>query len=64
MDTWSLDGTVVQTGSTSYSLYNITANHTVLVTFFSATTYPVTPTAGVNGAISPSTRRRCTPAAA
>jgi hypothetical protein len=30
---WYLDGNDVQTGSTSYTLTNITANHTVLVTF-------------------------------
>ena len=33
VNTWSLDGTVVQTGGTTYTLTNITANHTVNVTF-------------------------------
>ena len=27
---WSVDGTVVQTGGTSFTLANITANHSVL----------------------------------
>ena len=56
VNTWSLDGTVVQTGGTNYllTLTNITANHTVNVTF-TPLTYTVTPSAGVNGTISPST---------
>ena len=54
VNTWSLDGTVVQTGGTTYTLSNITANHTVYVTF-TALTYTVTPGAGANGTISPST---------
>ena len=33
VNTWSLDGTVVQTGGTTYTLSNIVANHTVAVTF-------------------------------
>ena len=57
VNNWSVDGTVVQTGGTTYSLQNIIANHTVLVTFATTapTTYTVTPTAGANGTISPST---------
>ena len=31
--TWSLDGTVVQTGGTTYTLSNIISNHTLNVTF-------------------------------
>ena len=53
VNTWSVDGTVVQTGGTTYTLNNITANHTVNVTF--TITYTITPTAGGNGTISPST---------
>ena len=54
VNTWSLDGTVVQTGGTTYTLTNITANHTVNVTF-TLLTYTITPSAGANGTISPST---------
>lgn len=32
---WLLDGVVVQTGGTTFTLNNITANHTLQVTFFS-----------------------------
>ena len=48
----------MQTGGATYTLSNITANHTVLVTFAAQApgiTYTVTPTAGANGTISPST---------
>ena len=48
-----MDGTVRQTGGTTFVLMNITANHTVQVTFIKA--YTVTPSAGANGAISPNT---------
>ena len=54
VNSWSLDGTVVQTGGTTYTLANITANHTVSVTFI-ILTFAVTPSAGANGSISPST---------
>lgn len=33
INTWLLDGGIVQTGGNSYTLSNITANHTVTVTF-------------------------------
>ena len=54
VNSWSLDGTVVQTGGTTYTLTNITANHTISVTF-TLLTYTVTPNAGANGTLSPST---------
>ena len=53
-DTWSLDGTTVQTGGANYTVANVLANHTVKVTF-KILTYTVTPSAGANGTISPST---------
>jgi methyl coenzyme M reductase beta subunit len=59
MGVWSLDGTTVQTGGRSYTLSNITANHTVAVTFI-VFTPTLTPTAGANGAISPSTAEQVT----
>ena len=52
VDAWSVDGTVVQTGGTAYTLSNIQADHTVHVTF-SQLEYTVTPSAGPNGSISP-----------
>jgi len=54
VDSWRLDGIVVQTGGTQYTLQNITANHSVQVTF-KLLTYTVTPSAGTNGTITPST---------
>ena len=51
--TWSVDGTVQQTGGTTFTLTNIIANHSVQVTFIQ--TFIVTPSAGSNGAISPNT---------
>ena len=51
---WLLDGNLVQTGGTSYTLSNVTANHNVQVTF-AIQTFTVTPSAGANGTISPST---------
>jgi methyl coenzyme M reductase beta subunit len=54
VNAWSLDGTPVQIGGTSYTLSDVTASHTVSVTF-SILTYTVTPSAGANGTISPST---------
>ena len=53
VNTWSLDGTVVQTGGTTYTLNNVTTNHSVQVTFSVATSYTITPSAGANGSISP-----------
>jgi len=52
VDTWSVDGVVVQTGGTAYTLSNIQAAHTVHVTF-KLLQYVVTATAGPNGLISP-----------
>lgn len=40
VDQWLLDGSVVQTGGNTYQLTNITANHTVNVTFGAATLTP------------------------
>jgi len=53
VNSWTLDGAVVQTGGSIYPLNNITLNHTVGVSFIR--TYTLTPSAGANGAISPST---------
>jgi len=53
VDKWTLDGADIQTGSTAYTLSNITATHTVTVSF-KIITYTVTGTAGANGSISPS----------
>ncbi|MHC4154862.1 MAG: InlB B-repeat-containing protein, partial [Planctomycetota bacterium] len=52
VDTWYLDGNNVQTGGTGYTLENITANHTVSVTF-KQSQLTVTSSAGENGSISP-----------
>ena len=54
VDKWLLDGTAVQTGGATYTLNNVTANHTVQVTF-KVLQYTVTPSAGANGSISPNT---------
>jgi len=56
VDGWYLDGatTPAQVGGATYKLTNITANHTVKVTF-KATAFKVTPVAGANGSISPNT---------
>jgi len=53
VDTWSVDGGIVQAGGTTYTLTNIQANHTVLVTF-KLLQYTVTASAGANGSIAPS----------
>ena len=42
VNTWSVDGTVVQNGGTLFTLANITADHTVLVTFTSTVITAVT----------------------
>lgn len=39
----------------SYTFSNVTANHTIAVSFAPVPTYTITPTAGANGAISPAT---------
>ena len=52
---WLLDGSVVQTGGTSYALNNIQAGHAVQVTFTYATTqYTISASAGSGGSINPS----------
>ena len=51
---WSVDGTVVQTGGNTYTLTNITANHTINVSF-KLLTFTVTPSSDANGTISPGT---------
>ena len=60
INTWLLDGTVVQTGGTSYTLNTVTANHTVQVT--SLQQFTLTPSAGSGGSISPSTVQTVTSA--
>jgi len=52
VDEWSVDGTVVQTGGTSYTLGNVQADQTVSVTF-GATTYVINSWADPGGSISP-----------
>ncbi|MCP4613981.1 MAG: hypothetical protein GY845_35285, partial [Planctomycetes bacterium] len=52
VDTWSVDGSPVQTGGTSYTLSNIQTTHTVEVTF-RLLEYVVTGSAGSNGSIAP-----------
>ncbi|MBN2019255.1 MAG: hypothetical protein JW749_03415, partial [Sedimentisphaerales bacterium] len=53
VDTWYVDGSPVQTGGTTYTLSNITATHTVDVTF-KIQTFSITATTGGNGSIDPS----------
>ncbi len=53
VDKWFVDGSEVQTGSTEYTLSNISANHTVAITF-KILTYTVSASAGLNGVIAPS----------
>jgi hypothetical protein len=48
VDTWSLDGSLVQTGGTSYTLSNIQTSHTVEVTF-RLLEYIITGSTGPNG---------------
>ncbi len=58
VDQWLLDGIPVANlnGSTTYTLSDIIANHTVQVTFKAVVvTYAVTPSAGPNGNVSPNT---------
>jgi spore coat protein CotH len=52
VDKWTVDGGDVQTGGTAYTLSNITAAHTVAVSF-KILTYTVTGSAGANGSIDP-----------
>jgi hypothetical protein len=54
VDQWFLDGNSVQVGSTTYTLNDIQADHTVNVTFKAgAAALTITATAGANGAIDP-----------
>jgi hypothetical protein len=53
VDKWYLDGNNVQTGGSTYTLTNITANLAIYVTFFSLPQYTVTASAGANGGIEP-----------
>ena len=65
VDSWSVDGSVVQTGGTTYTLVDITANHTVNVTFSPLTvTYIVTPSAAPTAPSARARRSRSPPAAA
>jgi hypothetical protein len=52
VDKWTVDGNEVQTGGTTYTLNNITAAHTISVTFLVQTFY-ITAMADANGSINP-----------
>ncbi len=52
VDTWSLDGTVVQMGGTAYAVTGDQADHAVYVTF-KQVRYTITPFIGGHGAIDP-----------
>ncbi|MHC4539501.1 MAG: InlB B-repeat-containing protein, partial [Planctomycetota bacterium] len=52
VDTWSVDGEVVQTGGTGYTLTDIQVAHTVNVTF-KLLQYTITATSGPGGSVSP-----------
>jgi hypothetical protein len=52
VNAWYLDGSLVQSGGTTYTLSNITATHTVAVSF-KIMTYTVTASAGANGSVAP-----------
>jgi len=52
VDQWKVDGSVVQTGGTSYTISNVQANATVSVTF-KTRIFAVTASAGSGGIISP-----------
>ncbi|MCX5824476.1 MAG: hypothetical protein NTY86_13460 [Deltaproteobacteria bacterium] len=54
VDKWRLDGTVVRTGGTTYTVSNVQANHTLNVSFRSSVNFTITASAGANGSISPS----------
>jgi len=54
VDTWVVDGEVVQFGGTQYTLENVTADHTIAVTYTVAA-FTVTPSADANGTIDPHT---------
>ena len=52
VDKWTVDGADAQTGGTTYTLSNITATHTVAVSF-KIMTYTVSASAGTNGTVVP-----------
>jgi hypothetical protein len=52
VDKWTLDGSDIQTGGNTYTLSDITAAHTVAVSF-KIMTYTVSASAGANGSIDP-----------
>jgi len=54
VDAWAVDGAVAQTGGTKFTLAKATADHTVTVSFKTAT-FTILPLAGLNGAINPGT---------
>jgi hypothetical protein len=56
---WLVDGKTVQNGGSTLTLQNVTANHTVSVTF-DVLTYTLTPTSGANGTVSPNTVKTVT----
>jgi hypothetical protein len=53
VDTWFVDGLEVQTGGNNYLLTNITASHTVAVSFTLMTYYTIIASAEANGSIDP-----------
>ena len=55
VDAWKLDGATQSETGTSFTVSNVTADHTVEVTFKTApvTSHTITVTAGANGTISP-----------
>lgn len=54
VDTWRVDGTLVQTGGVEYTLSDVRANHAVEVTFRpSPVSYSVNAQAGAGGSINP-----------
>jgi hypothetical protein len=52
VDIWTVDGNTVQSGGGTYTLTNITSNHTVHVTF-KPVQYSITVTSGTNGSVDP-----------
>jgi len=52
VDRWSLDSAVAQTGGAQFTLPNVTAKHSVQVTF-KLLTFTVTPSAGAHGTLTP-----------
>lgn len=52
IDKWTLDGNDIQAGGLTYTLSNITAPHTIAVSF-KLLTYTVTASAGANGTVAP-----------